>query len=59
MFQFIKKHILDYYAFFTMVRFSESLASNSKGRIRCVSLSNQLCPTRSTLVDINPNETVF
>ena len=39
--------------------FLESLASNSKGPIKYVSPNNRPYQTRSTLVDINPNETRF
>ena len=37
----------------------ESLASSFEGRIKCVSLNNQPCHARSTLVDINSDETLF
>ena len=36
----------------------ESLASNSKRPIKFVSLNNQLCQARPTLVDINSKETL-
>ena len=39
--------------------FHESLASVSKGSIKCVSLNNRPCQARPTLVDINSNETPF
>ena len=39
--------------------FLESLASNSKGPMKCVSPNNRPYQTRSTLVDINSNETRF
>ena len=37
----------------------ESLASNTDGRIKCVSLNNQLCQARSRLVNINSNELLY
>ena len=39
--------------------FGESLVSNSKGPIKCVSLNNQSYQARQKLVDINSNETLF
>ena len=39
--------------------FGESLAFNSKGPIKCVSLNNQLCQDRPTLNIINSNETLL
>ena len=39
--------------------FGGSLAFNSKGPIKCVSLSNQLCQAWSTLIDINSNEALL
>ena len=44
---------------YAIVRFSGSLAFNSKQPIKCLSLSNQPCETRLTLVDINPHEVLF
>ena len=44
----------------TTARLGESLGSNSKGHIKCVSLNNQPCQqARPTLVGINSNETLF
>ena len=37
----------------------ESLASNTDGRIKCVSLNNQPCQARSRLVNINSNELLY
>ena len=37
----------------TIIRFSASLAFNSKEPIKCVSLKNQSCQARPTLVNIN------
>ena len=39
--------------------FAESLASNSKGYIKCASLSNQTCQARPTIVDIDFNDILF
>ena len=41
-----------------IVRFGESLVSNSKGPIKCVSLNNQPCQARLTLVNTNSDETL-
>ena len=39
--------------------FGESLASNSKGYIKCASLNNQPCQARPTIVDIDLNDILF
>ena len=39
--------------------FDETLVSNSKGPVKCVSLNNYSCQTRLTFVNINPDETLF
>ena len=39
--------------------FGESLPSNSEGGIKFVSLKNRRCQARTTLIDINSNETPF
>ena len=39
--------------------FDESLASNSKGCLKSISLNNRPYQTRQTLVDINSSETHF
>ena len=39
--------------------FSESLVSNFKGPIKCVSLNNHPCQAWPTFVNINSNETLF
>ena len=41
---------------FTRAIFGESLTSNSDGCMKCVSLYNQPCQARPTLVDISSNE---
>ena len=43
----------------TIVSFSVSLVSNSRGPIKCVSSNIQPCRARPTLVDINSNKTLF
>ena len=40
-------------------RFGESLVSDLKGFIKCVSLSNHPCQTRPTLVNINCDKAIF
>ena len=40
---------------FITERFGESLASNSKGCIKCLSLNNRPCQGRPTLININSN----
>ena len=40
-------------------RFGNSLASNSKGHIKCVSLNNQLCQSKPTVVNTNSNRTLY
>ena len=42
----------------TIVSFSVSLVSNSRGPIKCVSSNIQPCRARPTLVDINSNKTL-
>ena len=43
----------------TLKCFCESLASNSKGTMKCLSPNNRPYQTRPTRVDINSNETLF
>ena len=43
----------------TTESFGESLASNSKGHIKCVSLDNLPYQTRPTLVNTNSNERLY
>ena len=43
----------------TTKSFGESLASNSKGHIKCVSLDNLTYQTRPTLVNTNSNERLY
>ena len=42
-----------------IVSFGQSLASNSKEPIKCVSLNNRTFQARPTLVDLNSSETLF
>ena len=43
----------------TIGSFGESLDFNSKGPLKCVSLNNQLCQARLTLVNMNFNQPDF
>ena len=43
----------------TTKSFCESLASNTEGRLKYISLNNRPSRTRLTLVDINSNNTLF
>ena len=43
----------------TVESFDESLAFNSKGHIKCVSLNNRPCQSRPTLANINSNEPLY
>ena len=43
----------------TKASFCESLVSNSKGPIKCVSLNNHPCQARPKLVNMNSDETLF
>ena len=36
--------------------FSESLAFNPKGAMKCVSLNNQPCQTRTAIVNVNSDK---
>ena len=44
---------------FTEGIFDRSLASNSEGRIKCLSLINWPCQTRPRVLNINFNKTLF
>ena len=59
MFEYIKEIFIELLSACTIGSFGESLASNSDGRLKCISLSNRQCQTRRTLNDINSNETLF
>ena len=55
MFGFIKKMFIGVLRACTIGCLGESLASNSKGHLKCVSLNNRLCQARPILVNINSN----
>ena len=59
MFGFIKKMFIVLFSVCTIGRFGESLAFNSKGPIKCISLDNQSYQTKPGLVDIISNETLI
>ena len=59
MFGFIRKTFIGSLSASTKGSFSESLMSNFKGPIKCVSLNIRPCRARLTFVDINSNETLF
>ena len=59
MFGFIKKMFIGLLSTCTTVRLAESLAPNSEVYIKCVSLNNQPCQGRATLVNINSDRTLF
>ena len=43
----------------TIGMFGRSLVSNSKGSIKCISLNNNPCKARTSLVNLNSNEIIF
>ena len=55
MFGFIKKMLIGLINVCTTGSFGGSLASNSKGPIKCISLNYQPCQVITTIVDINFN----
>ena len=59
MFTFCKKMFIGLLSVCRAGVFDRSLASNSKRRIKFVSLDNQPCHASSTLTDTNSNETLF
>ena len=59
MLKFTRKKIIRLLNIFAIVIFSGSLASNSEGNIKCISLNNWPCQARPILADINSNETPF
>ena len=59
MFGFIKRRCLELLSVCAIGSFGESLVSNSKGPIKCVSLSKHPCQARPTIVNINSDETLF
>ena len=57
--KFIKKMFIGLLSACTIVSFDRSLASNPEGPMKCVSLNNQPCQGRPTIVDLNANETLL
>ena len=55
MFGLIEKMFIGLLSICTIGSFSGSLASNSNGPVKCVSLNNQPSQAISTLVNINSN----
>ena len=43
----------------TIGKFGESLVSNSKGPVECLTFNNRPCQPRPTLVNVNSDETLF
>ena len=59
-FDLLKKYIyIGLLSVCTIGSIDESIVSNSKGPIKCVSLNNRPCQARPTLVNINSDETHF
>ena len=54
-----KKMFIGLLSVCTIGSFGESLVSNSKGPIKCVTLNNRPCQAIPTLVNINSDETLF
>ena len=59
MFGFFKKMLIVLFSLCTIERFGESLAFNSKGPVKCISLDNQPYQTKPGLVDIISNKTLI
>ena len=59
MLEYIKEIVIELLSACTIGSFGESLASNSDGHLKCISLSNGPCQTRRTLANINSNETLL
>ena len=59
MYGFIKRVFIGLLSVCILIRFGRPLASNYKQPIKCVSLTNRPCQTRSTLFNVNSNETLF
>ena len=59
MFGFIKKMFAELLCLCTILSFGESLVFNCKAPIKCVSLNNQSCQARSTIINIKSDETLF
>ena len=59
MFQFIKKVFISLLSICTIGNFGESLSSNQKGPIKCLTLFNRPFQTKATFANINSDETLF
>ena len=59
MFRFIKKMSSELLSAGTLGIFGKSLAFNSKVTLKLVSLNNEPCQTRPTVVNIDSDETLF
>ena len=59
MFGFNKKISIGFLRIHTIGNLSESLLSNSEESIKCVSLNNQPCQARPTLVNVNSNKPLY
>ena len=59
MFAFIYKMFIRLLSTCTIGSFGESLVSNSKGRLKFISLNNQPSQARPTLVNINSNQPLY
>ena len=59
MFGFLEKMFIGLLSACTSVNFGESLVSKFERITNGVSLNNQSCQTKSTLVNISSNETLF
>ena len=59
MFGFDKEISIGFLRIHTIGNLSESLLSNSEESIKCVSLNNQPCQARPTLVNVNSNKPLY
>ena len=59
MFGFDKEISIGFLRIHTIGNLSESLLSNSEESIKCVSLNNQPCQARPTLVNVNSNKSLY
>ena len=59
MFGFIKQMFVGLWNVYIIENFGELLVSNSKGPLKYLSLNNQSCQDRTTLVNISPDETLL
>ena len=59
MFGFIKKIVVGLLRICEIVSFGKSLASIYKGPLKCLSLNNQTCQARPTILKKNSDETLF